>query len=395
MWPFTRKAASGGKGSAHSLRLAPIWRPSGDHSLEGSEAIFGAVTLLSNTIASMRVRLMAGDQEDSAHDLARLVSYQPNPRMDAFSFWQTLEVCRNTSGNCYALKVPGPDGQVAALDILDPERVEPVRDADTGDVWYRVRPAEGGEWYVASREMIHCRHVGAGGIKGVSPLRVLEDSLAYDDQMKTFSIEQARGVSGAVVLEFPAQISDPQQKAIIDNFLENYKRSGSSLLVLSGGVKSSTINRSPVDAKVLDIDRLTGNKVARVFNLSPMMLGDYTQTRYSSQEQQQQEFLERTVLPIVRMYEAQLNLKLLTWQQLQRGYRFAFDLSDLVAGDQKSRAELYQVMVRGGMLMPNEVRRKEGLPPAPGGDVLLCSSDLVPIAMLGAVAGRLGKEKAG
>lgn len=387
MWPFTRKAAGGVRTAAHVPRLTPVWRPRGDHSLEGSEAVFGAVTLLSNTIASMRVRLMAGDKEDSFHDLARLVSYQPNPRQDAFSFWQTMEACRNTSGNCYALKVPGPDGRVAALDILDPEKVEPVRDEDTGDVWYRVRPSDGGEWYVASREMIHCRHVGAGGIKGVSPLRVLEDSLAYDDQMKTFSIEQVRGVAGAVVLEFPAQMGDPQTKAIIDNFVENYKRSGHSLLVLTGGVKTSSINRSPVDAKVLDVDRLTGNKVARVFNLSPMMLGDYTQTRYSSQEQQQQEFLERTVLPIVRMYEAQLNLKLLTWQQLQRGYRFAFDLSDLVAGDQKSRAELYQVMVRGAMLMPNEVRRKEGLPPVPGGDKLLCSSDLVPLDML-------GKEKA-
>ncbi len=383
MWPFTRKAAKKSGEKLTIPRVTPVWRPRGDHSLEGSESVFGAISLLANTIASMRVRLMFGDREDIGSELSRLVNYQPNTMMDAFAFWQTLEACRNVYGNCYAFKVPGLDGRVEALDILDPDRVEPERAVETGDVWYRVRPADGGELLISSREMIHCRHVGTGGMKGINPLQVLDDSLAYDDQMKTFSIEQARGVSGAVVLEFPAQIGDDQQKAIIKNFLENYRLSSGSLIVLSGGVKSSTINRSPVDAKVLDVDRLTGNKVARVFNLSPMMLGDYTQTRYSSQEQQQQEFLERTVLPIVRMYEAQLNLKLLTWQQLQSGYRFAFDLSDLVAGDQRSRAELYQVMLRGGMMTPNEARRKEGLPPAKGGDVLLCSSDLTPMAMLG------------
>ena len=201
--------------------------------------------------------------------------------------------------------------------------------------------------------------------------------------MKTFSLEQVKGVNGAVVLTFPSDMGETRKQREIDSFMANYRRSSGNLIVLSGGVTSSVINKSPVDAKVLDVDRITANKVARVYSLPPTLLGDYSQTRYASQEQQQQEFLTRTVLPMVRMYEAQLDLKLLTWQQRKAGYRFRFDMTDLVVGDMQSRAEFYQVLVRGGMATPNEVRRREGWPPMPGGDRLLVSRDLVPIAQAG------------
>lgn len=376
MWPFTRKQQQPPQQQARgTLWPVSLWRPRGDHSLEGSEAIFGAVTLLSNTIASMHLRLMQGYREAEDHPLARLIGYQPNPRQDPFMFWQTIETCRDVYGNCYAFKVPGAGGETVALDILDPQQVHPLRDAASGDIWYQITPREGGTLYVSGREMIHCRHVGAGD-RGVNPLTVLEDSLAYDDQMKSFSLEQVRGINGAVVLDFPTTMGKEQAQKYIDDFREQYNRSNGSIILLSGGVKSSTINRSPVDAKVLDVDRITANKVARVYNIPPSLLGDYSSSSYASQEQQQMEYLERTIIPICRMYEAQLNLKLLTWEQRRQGYRFSFDVSDLVVADQASRAQVYQYMIRSGIMTQNEARRRpvhghgavHGAAAAPGRD---------------------------
>lgn len=138
---------------------------------------------------------MQGYREAEDHPLARLIGYQPNPRQDPFMFWQTIETCRDVYGNCYAFKVPGAGGETVALDILDPQQVHPLRDAASGDIWYQITPREGGTLYVSGREMIHCRHVGAGD-RGVNPLTVLEDTLAYDDQMKSFSWNR-HGVSTA------------------------------------------------------------------------------------------------------------------------------------------------------------------------------------------------------
>lgn len=399
MWPFVSRKRAGVEGlPSRRLTFPSLWKPKGDHTMEGSEAIFGAVTLLSNTFASTRVELMQGYHPAKDHPLQLLMGYQPNVRMDAYTFRQTLEACRNTSGNCYALKVWDSNGSIAALDILNPDRVEPLRDRDTGEVWYRITPEEGGEMYVSWRDMLHCRHACTGGDKGVSPTDVLRDTLDYDDRMKEFSLEQVKGINGAVVLDFPSDLNPGRVKEIIDTFMEHYRRSSNSILVLSGGVKSSTINRSPVDAKVLDVDRITANKVARVFNIPPSLLGDYSTSSYSSQEQQQLEFVQRTMLPIFRMYEAQWNLKLLTPKEIAAGYHFAFRMEDLTVADTRTRAEAVQYQIRNGQATPNELRQREGREPLPGGDQLLVSRDLVSLQWLeqhpqgGIPAGKGGNE---
>lgn len=383
IWPFNlfrRKQVEKGKNDVSFAPGSSPWKSRGDYTLSGSEAVFGAVSLLANTLASMRFRLYLNWDEAVNHPLHVLFAYRTSPRMTPFEFWKTMETCRDTSGNCYALKVPTLDGKgVSALDVLDPGCVTPMTDSATGDLWYCLRPKEGGEMYVPSRQMLHCHHVTANGLKGVNPQDVLLDTLRYDDQMKKFSLEQVRGVSGAVVLEFPSDMGNERVNQIIEKFMANYRKSHSSLIVATGGAKANSINRSVVDSKVLDVDRITANKVARVFNIPPTLIGDYTQSSYSSQEQQQLEFLERTIIPIARMYESELTMKLLTYEEVQQGYRFAFDVDDLLVADSATRANLHQIYTRSGILMPNEVRQKLGKAPALNGNRLLVSRDLVPL----------------
>lgn len=383
IWPFNRLKRREVGADTRTVTLAPgssLWRSRGDYTLTGSEAVFGAVTLLANTVASMRLRLYRGWDEAVDHPLHKLISYRPSPRMTPYEFWQTMETCRDVAGNCYALKVPAPNGQtVDALDVLDPECVTPMTDAGTGELWYCLRPKEGGELYVPARQVLHCHHVTSNGRKGVSPQDVLRDTLEYDDKMKTFSLEQVRGISGAVVLEFPSDIGDERVNRIIERFMANYRKSHSSLIVVTGGAKANSIDRSVVDSKVLDVDRITASKVARVYNIPPTLIGDYTKSSYNSQEQQQLEFLERTIIPIVRMYESELTAKLLTYPEVQAGYRFAFDVDDLLVADSATRANLHQIYTRNGILRINEVRETLGKAPDPNGNRLLVSRDLVPL----------------
>ncbi len=396
IWPFNRfRSRDKPAAQVRSLVNQGVWQPSGDYSLTGSEAVFGAVTMLANTVASMRLRLYRGWEEATEHPLHRLIAYSPSPRMTPYSFWQAMETCRDTAGNCYALKVPGLDGGVEALDVLDPQRVTLAVNQDSGDLWYIVTPENGPRMYIASREMLHCRHVSASGHSGVSPVDVLRATLQYDERIKRFSLDQVRGIKGAVVLEIPADLKVEKRDKLVSDFLDVYRRSGDSVLALTGGMKATTINRSAVDPHVLDVDRITANKVARVYNLPPVLLGDYSSSSYTSQEQQQLEYLERTIVPIVRMYESELNCKLLTYREIQAGYRFAFDLDDLVVADGLTRANMAQLYARNGVRTIDEIRRESGRGPVEGGDRVLVSRDLVPLdallrgadaAMTGAVA---------
>lgn len=91
------------------------------------------------------------------------------------------------------------------------------------------------------------------------------------------------------------------------------------------------------------------------------------------------EYLQMTITPIVTQWENELNRKLLTWEMLQEGYSFRFQMAELWRADVKTMAEKHQMAIRSGWLKPNEVRLSEGFPPDPNGDALMISRDMVPL----------------
>ena len=151
------------------------------------------------------------------------------------------------------------------------------------------------------------------------------------------------------------------------------------MVILEGGVTATNFSASKVDAQLLDVERITRNRVATVYNLPPHLLGDYTDTSFSTAEQQMQEFLQLTITPIVEQWEEELNRKMLSPEDFAAGYRFRFDTNSLARADMATTANRNQMAIRGGWRKPNEVRASENLPPDPYGDQLMASRDLIPL----------------
>ena len=362
------------------MRSVP--RTRADYVMTNSEAIYAAVSRISNTIASLPIHLYKGEALQESHPLERLLAYAPNPNMTPFVFRQTMEASRNNEGNAYALIVPDEIGRPVQLDILDPARVVPMREHETREMWYQLLFEDGKSARVHNSSMIVLRHMSANGEKGVRPIDVLRGTLNYDKDIKEFSARQLEGVNSGVVLNVPGTgLSEPRKKQIIKQFLDAYRDSGGRLVVLEGGVTATTLTQSPVDAKVLDVERITRNRVATVYNIPPHMLGDYSDTSYATAEQSMLEYLQMTITAIVKQWEDELNRKLLTWEMMCEGYAFRFQLAELWRADVKTMAEKNQMAIRGGWLKPNEVRQTEGKPPDPYGDTLMISRDMVPLSV--------------
>lgn len=378
-WPFGRK-----KKSPQRMFVPDngMWKPGGDRSLEGSEGIFSAVTRLSSVLASAPFRLYKDGKEVQNHYISRLMMYEAAPGVTPYLYKSTLETCRNVHGNGYALKVPGLDGRVERLDIIDPDKVEPMREQETGEVWYRLRPGNGVEFMIHYREMIHVKHVSAGGMKGVNPITVLTDALDYDDQMKAFSLQALKGINSCVTLEFPSNLGKEQKDMIIQDFISNYQASSGGLIVLSGGVKANVIAKSPVDSKVLDVERVTKGRIAAVYTLPPHMLGNFDHASYGSNEQQMLELLQLTMRATFQQYADEHTLKLLTYNEVQQGYRLAFDEEQMLIPTSIEKAQMAQYYVRNAIRTPNELRREAGLPDVDGGNSLMASRDLAPVDYL-------------
>lgn len=377
-WPFNRMDI--GK-TLLNLR-PPFWKPRGDQSLEGSEGIFSAVTRLAGSLGSTPLRLYQHGRVVQEHAVCRLLNYEAAPGVTPFLYRSTLETCRNTYGNGYALKVPGLDGRVERLDILDPAKVEVLRDQQSGELYYLLTPEVGPKFYVHYREIIHVKHVSTGGMVGVNPISVLQDALSYDDQMKQFSVEQLKGINSCVTLDFPSNLGEEQKRTVIENFRSNYTESRGGLIVLTGGVKADVLTKSPVDGKVLDVERVTKGRIASVFGLPPHMLGNFDHASYGSNEQQMLEFLQLTLRQLFTQYAHEHTLKLLTYKEVKEGYAIAFAEDELIIPTRLQRAQESQYYVRNAVHSPNELRAERGLQALPGGDRLMASRDLAPIDYL-------------
>lgn len=368
-------------GSVSTRDVRSVWKTRADRTMTNSEAIYAAVSRIANTIASLPIHLYRDREVMKDHPLEYLIAYRPSPCMTAFTFRQTMEANRNNEGNAYALMVPDLDGRTVRLDVIDPIRVQPYRDMDTREMWYRVAFDDGKVGWVHHSSMIVLKHMSANGERGIRPIDVLRGTLDYDADMKHFSVKQLEGVSNAVVLNVPSTaLSEGKKKALIKQFLDTYAESGGKVIVLEGGITATTMEQKPVDANVLNVERVTRNRVATVYNIPPHMLGDYSDTSYATAEQSMLEYLQMTINPIIEQWEEELNGKLLTWDMIRQGYSFRFDLVNLWRTDTQTMANRNQMAIRSGWLKPNEVRRQDHLPDDPAGDTLLISRDLVPLS---------------
>ena len=339
----------------------------GDYTLKNSELLFSAVSRISNSLSAMPIQLYKGSMPMHT-DLNDLVSFSPNPNMTSCQFFKTLEACRDTSGNAYALKIFSVNGTIERLDILDPSRVQPIMETNSRELWYRITPEQGKEFYVHGFYVIHVPFISTNGYSGVNPVSVLYDTLSYSENIQTFSVKQLdQGVNAAIVLEAPANLGETQKETMVKSFMETYKETSGNILLLESGVTAKSLNLSPVDTKLFEVEKITRSKVAMVYNIPPHLLGDYSDTSFTSQEQQMLEFLMLTMLPIVTAYEQELNRKLLSKTQRKKGYHFKFDMDAILRADAATQAEVDYKAVRSAWKTPDEIRQNRNLPPLPNG----------------------------
>lgn len=372
----TAKASDGGARTRWPTKGSGATWTRGDYTMHNSELLFAAVSRISNALSVMPIQLYR-DSRPVKNDLAELMRFAPNPCMTSCQWLKTMEACRCTYGNAYSLKILDEKGAVQSLDVLDPARVRPIIDRDSRELWYQITPESGQTIYVHSFYVLHIPFLSANGCVGVNPVSVLFDTLSYAENIQKFSVEQLdKGINASVVLDAPGNLGPEQKQKAVETFKATYKETGGSILFLESGLRATTLNLSPVDSRLFEVEKITRSKVAMVYNLPPHLLGDYSDTSFSSQEQQMLEFLQLTMLPIVMAYEQELDRKLLTGDQRRRGMGFRLNMDAILRADALTQASVYEKSVRGGWVKPNEARSTYNRPPEPEGNKLLASRDL-------------------
>lgn len=345
--------------------------------LANNETIFSIITRLSNSIASAPITLRKGYDKvrPIEHDFSRLLRDGPNPNMTMFQFTRVMETGRNVKGKAYGIIEYDDLYDISAIWPLDSDYVTPIINTDTKELWYRVSTKNGDD-YIHSRHIIEVSHISVDGINGISPIKVLKNTLDYDRAIKELSLQQlSNNVNFRYVFKIQGNI-DPKKLEEYHTLIQDYMKKG--IIYLDAGKTLDELSeRSIIDAKVFETEEITVSRVARVFNvpLSKVLSKQGT----TNAEQGDLEYLVDTILPIVRMYEHEFNKKCLSNEEKNQGYEIKFNLNGFARADMQTRGEFYFKMIRSAGLTPNEVRMLEDLPPKPGGDDLMVSRDLIAI----------------
>lgn len=350
----------------------------GNTDLATNETIFAAVSLLSNTMGSLPLKLykdysVVSPGEDN---LSRMIEYNPYSYLTPLEWVRVMETLKNIYGNSYAMIEYDYNYQPIKMHILDPGYVEPIIEKGTKDLWYEVRDQDG-LVYIHNTNMIHFKHISTNGYKGINPLDVLKNTIDYDREIKEFSLNQMKnGLKANLVIKLGSKLNEESMKEYTD-MLGRFQKNG-ILFVDQGKEFQELKNSSFIDPKVFDVESITIARVARVYNIPLHKLLSEKQS-YASAEQADLEYIKDTILPSIRQDEQELNKKLLTEEKKNQGYSFKFNLNGLARADMKTRGDFYFKGIRSSWFTPNEIRSLEELPPVLGGDQLFISRDLIPI----------------
>ena len=144
---------------------------------------------------------------------------------------------------------------------------------------------------------------------------------------------------------------------------------GTGTIFIPADLKFTQLSSNAKDSAMIETRLYNVQEVARWFSLSPVLLGDYTHTHYSSLSDADIEFVRHTLQPYIVMVEQELNRKLI--MPSKRDFEF-IDLDEvaIISIDKEKQSNYLTTLVSNGIMTPNEARKELGLPPIEGADDL-------------------------
>ena len=362
---------------------------------------FACLKVLSESIGKLPLKLQKSTSKNGVSTVWRdpryiVVHDRPNPYMTSTMFWSTMEHNRNHFGNAYALiHGAGTAKSPMSLWILPPDRITIVNDDKdlfkngANKIYYVYSSPEGEVYTFHNEEILHVKSSSTvDGYTGVSVRERLATTIDGNvNAQKMLNGLYQSGYTAKAVLEYTGDLSDANVKKYVKG-IERYAKGTntddlSAIIPIPVGSKLTPLNISLADGQFIEIKKYSALQIASAFGIKPNQIGDYEKSSYASAEAQQLSFYVDTLLFIVKQYEEELSFKLLSFDELRKGYRFKFNVDVILRADFKTKVETLSKAVNTFLFTPNEAREKLDLEAVEGGDSLMGNGSTVKLEQIG------------
>jgi HK97 family phage portal protein len=349
-----------------------------DNAME-SPTVYACVRLISQTLARMPWQVLRnsadGASNDVTHPVYQLLNCEANEDMTSFVFREAQISDCLLYGNSFAFINRNPAGTPIGMERLRPDLMYMMRDA-ANQPYYQYWTGKADE--KASEEIkqrkfrpydiLHVVGPSADGMLGEAAIHRMRDLIGMELELQEFTSRFfANNCRPAGVLSMPGRLSAEGANRLREAFARVHSgaQGAGKVAILEEGLKYDAISTNAKDSDLDSMKKFCRQQIAAAFNVPSHRVGDNDGVSYSSSEQANAVFVQSTLAGWAARLEQEVNRKL-----LKRGddvvTRISFD--DMTRGQMGERFAAYAVAVTNGILSPNEIRAREGLPAVEGGE---------------------------
>jgi HK97 family phage portal protein len=358
-----------------------------EHSALGVAAIYRAVSLIAGSIAGLPLQTFRTVDAERTLRVSSFLDERPaGPVSDLtpFEWTETILLHRLLHGNAYLAHVFNQAGAIIGMVPFHPMAVTPEwqRDANnrlTGRKLFQVTtPGEGLLKTFTEAEMTHIPGLSSDGLRGYSQLWLARNSWGRSIASSRAAAKMfANGamISGMITPDEDVEEAEAEAiKASVKRTVTGWDNAG-SIAVINRKLKFTPWTMTSADAQFLESRIFEVEEIARWFGLLPIHLSQTEkQTSWGTGVAEQHRGLARfTFQPLTTSIEQRVS------RTLARPRYVKYDYTQMLRPSPEQEIPLILQQVKGGLMTPNEGRKKLGMDPIDGGNELQKATAPAPV----------------
>lgn len=377
---------------------------------------FTCLKMLSETMGKLPLKYyqqtgkgrIRADPTDATYRL----TVRPNDIMTPTTLWSTVEMNCQHYGNGYVWirsefqrKRYGGENKILDIWPMQSSCVNVLMDdvgafGAKGKIYYQYNDPKNGEMYLfQSYQVMHFKTwYSLDGIMGQPVRKILEATVDGALESQDFMNRlYKQGLTASMAMQYVGDLDEERRKKLEKKFadaLSGPKNAG-KVIPVPIGLQLTPLKMNLTDAQFFELKKYSALQIAGAFGIKPNQINNYEKSSYANSEMQQLAFLVDTMAYRLKMYEDEINAKIVTPKDAKNGFFYKFNEKAILRTDSKSQMESLKGGVNNGIYTPNEAREYLDLPSKEGGDVLMVNGNYIPITMVGEQYTKGGEGNAG
>lgn len=163
----------------------------------------------------------------------------------------------------------------------------------TGNYLYQITDLNGKVKNYLQDEILHLRYASSDGFMGRSPITVCREAVGLGlAQQRHGAATMKNGLMASGIITTPDWFDQAKGQRAMEA-LKRYQgaKNSGKIPILEGGMDYKQLGMSNQDAEWLASRKFTIEDIARIFNISPIFLQDYSHSSYANFSEASRAFL--------------------------------------------------------------------------------------------------------